>query len=55
MRFAGNQVTMRLGALSAGKHTVELLAADYQEAKNMEDVAPILPNTRDHTGSFTVR
>jgi subtilisin family serine protease len=55
VRFAKNQVTMRLGALSAGKHTVELLAADYQEAKNMEDVGPILPNTRDFTGSFTVR
>ena len=55
VRFAKNAVTMRLGALSAGKHTVELLAADYQEAKNMEDVGPILPNTRDYTGSFTVR
>jgi len=28
-----------------GRHRVHLVVADYQEAKNMEDVAPILPNT----------
>jgi hypothetical protein len=30
-------------------------AADYQETKNMEDVGPILPNTRTFTASFVLR
>lgn len=32
--------------LTAGTHHVVLSVADYQETKNMEDVGPILPNTR---------
>jgi hypothetical protein len=31
-----------------------MVVADYQETKNMEDVGPILPNTRTFTASFTV-
>jgi hypothetical protein len=31
-----------------------MVVADYQETKNMEDVGPILPNTRNFTASFTV-
>jgi subtilisin family serine protease len=42
-------------SLSPGKHRIELLASDYQESKNMEDVIRILPNTRDFSASFTVR
>jgi hypothetical protein len=42
------------GSLAGGKHTIELVVSDYQEAKNMEDVARILPNTRDVRASFTV-
>jgi hypothetical protein len=30
-------------------------ASDFQEAKNMEDVARILPNTRTATISFAVK
>ena len=33
-------------ASRAGKQTVTVRAADYQETKNMEDVCPVLPNTR---------
>ena len=29
-----------------GRHEVTISAADYQETKNMEDVGPVLPNTR---------
>jgi subtilisin family serine protease len=29
-----------------GKHTVHLVVSDFQEPKNMEDVGPVLPNTR---------
>jgi hypothetical protein len=28
-----------------GRHTLSVTVADYQETKNMEDVAPVLPNT----------
>jgi len=52
--FNKGVVSVKTGSLAAGKHTIELLVSDYQEAKNMEDVAQILPNTRDFTASFTV-
>jgi subtilisin family serine protease len=29
-----------------GTHTVRLVVSDFQEPKNMEDVGPVLPNTR---------
>ncbi len=38
-----------------GRHTVVVTASDYQEAKNMENVARILPNTRTLTTSAVVR
>ena len=41
--------------VSAGKHTVTLSASDYQETKNMENVGPILPNTRTVSKSVAVR
>jgi subtilisin family serine protease len=52
--FSKGIASVRTGALSPGRHTVELHVADYQETKNMEDVGPILPNTRDFTATFTV-
>jgi hypothetical protein len=49
----GAAVTYRAGAarvpvesLSAGRHALTFTASDYQETKNMEDIAGILPNTR---------
>jgi subtilase family protein len=45
----------RLGALSPGRHKLVFQASDYQESRNMEDVGPILPNTRTLTTSFRVR
>ncbi len=41
--------------LKRGRHTLRLTVADRQEAKNMEDVGPILPNTRTATAVFFVR
>jgi subtilisin family serine protease len=41
--------------LPAGKHTVALTASDFQETKNMEDVGPILPNTRTLRTTVVVR
>jgi subtilisin family serine protease len=44
--FADGRAYVSLAGLSRRSHTVVLTAADYQETKNMEDVGPILPNTR---------
>jgi hypothetical protein len=40
---------------SRGRHVLNFSVADYQETKNMEDVARIRPNTRTVRTSFTVR
>jgi subtilisin family serine protease len=40
--------------LAPGRHTLQVSASDRQEAKNMEDVGPILPNTRTVTASVRV-
>jgi hypothetical protein len=37
--------------LAAGRHVVRVTVSDNQEAKNMEDVGPILPNTRTLTAT----
>jgi hypothetical protein len=49
-RFANGVIRV---AASKGRHALQLSVADYQETKNMEDVPPVLPNTR--TVSLTVR
>ena len=57
----GRDVTLRSrrqGAAVAapkGRHTIVVHASDYQEAKNMENVAPILPNTATLRATVTVR
>jgi subtilisin family serine protease len=38
-----------------GTHRVSVTASDYQETKNMEDVGPILPNTRVVQTTVVVR
>jgi len=45
----------RIGALTRGRHKLVFQASDYQETRNMEDVGPILPNTRTLTTRFRVR
>ena len=37
---------MSVSGLSRGTHRLVLTVSDYQEAKNMENVTRILPNTR---------
>jgi hypothetical protein len=44
--FSSGRAYVSLAGLRRRTHTVLLTAADYQETKNMEDVGPILPNTR---------
>jgi subtilisin family serine protease len=51
-RFANGVVRI---AASKGRHVLSLTVSDYQETKNMEDVPPILPNTRAVTLTVRVR
>jgi subtilisin family serine protease len=51
--FSRGVLTVR--NVGAGRHRVSLSASDYQEAKNMENVGPILPNTRTFSANVTVR
>ncbi len=53
--LSGNRIAVRLGALAPGGHRLVLQVSDRQEAKNMEDVPKILPNTRVLRASFVVR
>ena len=53
--YRGGRIEIAAGRLGDGKHRVGVTVSDYQEAKNMEDVGPILPNTRTYSASFRVR
>jgi len=48
---------LKVGArrLGAGTHRLHVVVSDYEEAKNMENVGPILPNTRTFNATFAVR
>jgi hypothetical protein len=52
---AHGHVVVGLESLAAGRHRLVVSVSDYQEAKNMEDVARILPNTRVLRTTFAVR
>jgi subtilisin family serine protease len=49
-----NLVTIPVQA-SRGTHRLVLQVSDYQETRNMENVGPILPNTRTLTTTFRVK
>jgi hypothetical protein len=51
---ATNEVRISTSGVAPGRHRVRLSVADYQETRNMENVARILPNTRVLTTSVTV-
>jgi hypothetical protein len=53
--YSRGVVRIQTSGLSAGRHTLRLRVSDYQETKNTENVARILPNTRTLTTTFTVR
>ena len=46
---------MSTNGLSRGSHALVLQVSDFQESRNMENVGPILPNTRILRVRFTVR
>jgi subtilisin family serine protease len=51
----GGLVRVASGRLEPGRHRLRLRISDYQEAKNTENVAGILPNTRTLVASITIR
>jgi subtilisin family serine protease len=53
--FGRSILRIPTGRLTAGTHTLKLVVSDYQEAKNMENVGPILPNTRTFAATVNVR
>ncbi|HWG56343.1 MAG TPA: hypothetical protein VNT58_07460, partial [Gaiellaceae bacterium] len=54
-RFAGGRIRLDTAGLARGRHVLSVQVSDYQESRNMENVAAILPNTRILRTSFTVR
>jgi hypothetical protein len=54
-RLRRGVVTIPTGGLAPGTHRLLLRISDYQEAKNTENVARILPNTRTLSTLVTVR
>jgi hypothetical protein len=54
-KYADGILLLRTKGLRHGRQTVVIRAADYQETKNMEDVGPVLPNTRVLHTTVTLR
>ena len=54
-KYVRGVVRVRVTGFAVGKHRLRLRVSDYQETKNTENVARILPNTRTLTANFTVR
>jgi hypothetical protein len=50
----GARVRVSLAGVSRGRHALTVTVADYQETKNMENVARVLPNTRTLRTTFVV-
>jgi subtilisin family serine protease len=51
-RYHSGVISIPTRSLTAGTHRLRLRVSDYQEAKNTENVARILPNTRTLTVAF---
>ena len=54
-RYDRGVLLLRTKGLRAGRQALMVSASDYQEAKNMEDVGPVLPNTRVLHTKVTLR
>ena len=53
--FTNGVLKIPSNRLSPGTHRLTLVVSDYQESKNMENVGPILPNTRAFSATVVVR
>ena len=54
-RLESGTVRIATRALRRGTHRLRLQVSDYQESRNMENVPPILPNTRVLTTPVVIR
>ena len=54
-RLRGNVISVSTSGTTAGRHRLRVEVSDYQETRNMENVARILPNTRVVSAAVTVR
>ena len=52
--YAVGVARVALTGVSRGTHELTFRASDYQETKNMENVGPVLPNTRTLKTTFVV-
>jgi hypothetical protein len=52
--YRAGRILIPTTGLRPGQHQLRLQISDYQETRNMENVAKILPNTRVLTATFTV-
>jgi len=53
--FRNGVISLPSGNVAPGTHRLRIRVSDFQEAKNTENVARILPNTRFATFAFRVR
>jgi subtilisin family serine protease len=53
--YSSGVLSIRTAKLRPRKHSVTVRASDHQESKNMEDVGPVLPNTRVLHAQVTLR
>jgi hypothetical protein len=54
-RISRGVISVPTGDLEPGTHRLRVRLSDFQESKNTENVARILPNTRWLTATFRVR
>jgi subtilisin family serine protease len=55
VRYAGGILSVSTQGRAPGRKSLTVTASDYQETKNMEDVGPVLPNTRIFHAAVTLR
>jgi subtilisin family serine protease len=55
LRYTDGVLWMQTRGLRPGEKAVTVEASDYQETKNMEDIGPVLPNTRVLHATVTLR
>ncbi len=53
--YASGVARLPLAGIARGRHALSFTVSDYQETKNMENVARILPNTRTVRATFVLR
>jgi hypothetical protein len=55
VRYRSGRAYISVGRFVRGSHTLVVQASDFQEAKNMENTGPILPNTAQRRLRFVIR